>query len=366
MSEVSLMPLPTEVDAITADWLTQALRTKHAGVTVRSAEIVDVIRGTCTKIRIGLELDDEGHRAGIPASIMLKGGFEPHSRNVTMNHMHEREVRGYREVLPELGLPSPACYFARYDPEVGQGIVIMEDLAAKGVTFCSALEPQSFDQVARRLTVLARFHAQTWNSSEIAPGGKWSDLVDFYDVMDGFFYEKANPENWARFCGLPRGAAVSKRLQDRDWMTAGWERLKHYSRDLPRCVLHGDIHLGNLYIEKDGTPGFLDTLASLGPGMLEVSYHITASIDVADRRNWEGALVQRYLDELRANGVEAPSFEDAMHQYVMAMVYGHFIWMTTESRYQPEAVNAANCARMSAAMLDHDAIGVVNAVALPE
>jgi hypothetical protein len=93
--------------------------------------------------------------------------------------------------------------------------------------------------------------------------------------------------------------------------------------------------------------------------MLEVSYHISASLDAADRRASEGALVQHYLDELARNGVEPPAFDEAMRQYAVLLIYGFFIWMTTESHYQTESVNTANAARVSAAMLDHDVIGLM-------
>src|SRR5262249_55416890 len=153
---------------------------------------------------------------------------------------------------------------------------------ARGVTFCHALKPQTHDQVARRLVALALFHAKTWapaSSAQFAPGGQWGDLVEFFAVMQGFFNKYTTPENWRRFITSPRGAATSIRFHDRDWMIDGFDRMARCSRQLPHCVLHGDIHLGNLYIYPDGTPGFLDTLASRGPGMLEVSYHISASID---------------------------------------------------------------------------------------
>jgi aminoglycoside phosphotransferase (APT) family kinase protein len=146
-------------------------------------------------------------------------------------------------------------------------------------------------------------------------------------------------------------------------MIDAFRRMVAFSQTLPQCVLHGDIHLGNLYIDPDGTPGFFDTLASRGPGMLEVSYHVSASVDSADRRRWEGPLVQHYLDELARHGVTPPPFDEAMRQYVILLLYGFFIWMTTESNYQTESVNAANAARVSAAMLDLDFMGVVAGLA---
>jgi hypothetical protein len=43
-----------------------------------------------------------------------------------------------------------------------------------------------------------------------------------------------------------------------------------------------------------------------------------------------------------------------MRQYNVFLLYGLFIWQTTESHFQPETVNTANVARVSAAMLEHD------------
>ncbi|MCW1428460.1 ecdysteroid 22-kinase family protein [Novosphingobium sp. JCM 18896] len=360
MSAASYFPLPVTVEGVTAEWLTAALRQRTPGVTITGAEVVDTIFTTCSKIRLRLDRDAAAVAAGIPELIIVKGGFEEHARK--LDHMHLREVRGYRDIYPEVPLPHPRCFFADFDPEARQGIIIMEDLVAKGVEWCHATRPQSHEQVAQRLALLAAFHAKTWDSAAIKPGGKWDDLVDFFEVMQGFFDDKASPANWARFLGLPRGVAVAERFKDHGWMLEAWRKTVAFSKTMPHCVLHGDIHLGNLYIDTDGTPGFLDTLASTGPAMLEVSYHISASIDLADRRNWEGALVRHYLDALAANGVTPPSFDEAMHQYGVFLVYGHFIWMTTESKYQPETVNTANTARMSQAMLDHDTIGMVAAL----
>jgi hypothetical protein len=360
MASMSHRPLPLTLEEITRDWLTAALRTKAPDVTVRDFQIVDVIRSTTTKIRLRLDLNDEGKRAGIPEWVILKGGFEAHSRE--LGHMHEREVRGYRDVLSTVPLPSPAFYFADYDAERQQGIILMDDLVARGVTFCHASRPQTHEQVASRLTVLARFHAATWASTELEPGGKWGDLVDFFDVMRPFFDKNLTPEVWQRFVAAPRGAATSVRFHGRDWLINAWNRLTHFAQQLPHCVLHGDIHLGNLYIEPDGTPGFLDTLASRGPGMLEVSYHISASLDAADRPSSEGALVGHYLDELARRGTDVPSFDEAMRQYGIFLLYGHFIWMTTDPYMQTEAVNTANAARVSAAMIDHDTVNLLGSI----
>ena len=226
MSDPAYFPLPVTREEITADWVTAALRQHAPQATVLGCEIVDEIRGTCSKIRLRLTLDDKTREAGIPELVILKGGFEAHSRELC--YMHEREVRGYRDVLKEIPLPAPTCYFADYDPQRQQGIIIMEDLAANGATFCHALKPQSFAQVARRLEVLAGYHAATWGSADIEPDGKWGDMVDFLDTVDRFFAQKTSPENWQRFLNSPRGVASSVLFQDREWMLDAWQRLKAY------------------------------------------------------------------------------------------------------------------------------------------
>jgi len=355
-------PLPVEFDEITPAWVTAALQVKQPGATVRKVEIVDMVRGTTTKIRLRLDLDDTAKAAGVPDLVILKGGFEPHSRSVGMNQMFRREVRAYRDVFPAIPLPTPTCYFADYDSDRKQGIVIMEDLVERGVEFCHATRPQTPEQVARRLGVLAKFHAASWDSPDLAPGGRWEEIVDFFDTMRSFFEHYVSEEVWARFVNSPRGAASSVRFHDREWLLDGWNRVTRYAHQKPHCVLHGDIHLGNLYIYPDGTPGFFDSITSRGPGMLEVSYHISASLDTADRPGAERALVQHYLDELRRHGADAPSIEEAMHQYAVFLLYGYFIWMTTEADRQTEPVNTANVSRVSNAMLDHDFISVLNAL----
>src|SRR5262245_56449911 len=91
-----VFPLPLSIDEIDEAWLTAALRTRVPGATVNRFEIVDINHGTCTKIRVRLDLNDEARRAGVTSSVIVKGGFEPHSRS--LDHMHRSEALGYRDL----------------------------------------------------------------------------------------------------------------------------------------------------------------------------------------------------------------------------------------------------------------------------
>jgi aminoglycoside/choline kinase family phosphotransferase len=355
----SYFPLPVTLEEITAEWLTAAIRQRAPGATVLGFEAVDYIRTTATKVRLRLKLDEAAKRAGVPELVILKGGFEAHSQKVGIPEMHLKEVQAYRDVFPALKLPAPACYFADYDHDRKQGIVIMEDLVARGVTFCHALRPQTFEEASRRLRALASFHAKTWDNPDLQPGGQFGNLHEFLGNLMGFVNYHLEPETWERFNGSAQRACVSQTLLSREWMADAFPRMVTFARTLPQCVIHGDMHLNNLYIDTDGTPGFYDSLATTGPGMLEVAYHISAGVDLANRARWEAALVNTYLDELVRNGVAPIPFDEAMRQYKILLLYGHFVWITNESHYQSDAINTANAARAGQAMLDHDVMALI-------
>jgi hypothetical protein len=42
---------------------------------VRDFAVVDAKRGNCTKLRLRLEMNETDQRAGVPETVMLKGGF---------------------------------------------------------------------------------------------------------------------------------------------------------------------------------------------------------------------------------------------------------------------------------------------------
>jgi hypothetical protein len=350
--------LPTQISGITTDWLGQAFKSWTPGVGLRKSEIVDINNGTCTKIRIALELDDAGKAAGIPGSVILKGGFEAHSRQ--MHYMHGEEVHAYADVRPHTPLRMPRCWFAGYDAEAQQGIVIMDDLVARGVEFCHPQRPQTPEQVAKRLTMLARHHAMTWNSPDIRPGGKFAWAGNVYDST--YFDTVLKPDIWRGYVNSARGAAASVCFHDLDWMLAANAAMGRFARTLPTMLIHGDTHLGNLYIDTDGEPGFFDSLPHLAPAMYEVSYHVTGALDVPVRRLHERALVEHYRQELIACGIDAPSLDEFMHQFGVYLANGYAIFLVNASEFQPEAINTAYTGRFSSAMLDHDTIGLIAAL----
>ena len=350
------MKLPLTVEAITPSWLSAALSDSFPAVTVTHIEVVDVMLGTSTKIRVRPTYALRGGSIGYPpTTLIIKGGFEAHSPS--LQPMYLNEMRFYRDVRPHVAMHSPLCYFAGTDLDSHQSIVIMEDLRARGVEFCHALRPQSYEQVARRLQAMAVYHAQTWNSPQFAAGGALDWVSGRHEKWSVAYQQRyLVPEVWQHYMELPRAAAVSSILHDRSWMTEALLYLGRYHRSTPVCLCHGDTHLGNLYIEADGTPGFFDAQVAKAPWHLEVTYHMIAALDIVDRRRWEKDLLSHYLDALATQGIAAPSFAEAWAAHCREIVYGLFIFLINEVRFQTEAINTAYAARFGAAALDHDTV----------
>ncbi|MEX3841773.1 phosphotransferase [Paraburkholderia sp. BR10882] len=359
LAVVSDMSLPVTVEGVTAQWLTSALAFRFAGVEVTSCNHLAVLPGTSTKVRVALEYNDVGREMALPSRMIVKGGFQDHSES--MKDMYRNEMRFYRDVLPFINMNAPNCFYAGADPDRWQSVVVMEDLEQREACFCRAQQSQRYEEVERRLSAMARYHAQTWNSAEFEMGGRFDWVGErFSDWSLEYQNRYLEPDVWAHYVSLPRGAAVSRYLHDREWMVAALADIASQHKGKPVCLIHGDTHLGNLFVEPDGTPGFFDAQVSRAPWSLEVAYHIGCALDIEDRRAWERPLLEHYLSQLATGGVEAPSFDEAWEDYRRDLAYGYFIFAINETRFQTEAVNTAYAARFGAALVDHARVGSGN------
>lgn len=354
-----VLSLPVTPEAIDARWLSEALSRRYPGVVVTAAKVRDVMTGTSTKIRVELRYNRAGQECGLPPTLIVKGGFEEHSPS--MAFMYESEMRFYRDVLPVLDINAPTCHFAASDPASHQSIVILEDLAAKNVTFCRAQRTFGYQQEAAFLDAMARYHAQWWDRPALKAEGELGWVGEPFDYWSTVYQQRyLKPEVWAHYMALPRGAAASTVLHDRQRMEQALQGLAEYHWGSPLTLVHGDTHLGNLYIEADGKPGFLDAQVRRSPWYQDVAYHMTAALDIVDRREWEQALLSFYLQRLSRYGVATPpSFDDAWEAYRREIAYGLFIFLINETRFQTEATNTAYAARFAAAAIDHDTFGLL-------
>lgn len=345
------MDLPHTLADISPEWLSKLLAQGEPNLVVDSVAIVDVQHGACTKVRLAARTN----RNDFPSSLMMKVGFEPHSTH--MRSMHVNEYHAYADLLPTVSLNAPKCFGAAIDSE-GRALVILEDLCLRNVKFLTLQEPIDFELAKRFLEGLARFHARWWNAPDLDERFGWAPDTS-EDGVAHYFHLLKTTEQFQRYATAPRGAAMPKVLLDPDRVRAAHLAMTaaHKSESMGMVVNHGDMHLGNLYLDADDAPGFLDMQPRRGAWSIDVSYFLIAGLDLVDRRRWEGALLQHYLHSLALEGIEAPSFDKAWSAYRRDVIWGLLIWMLNSSKFQTEANNTAAAVRFATAMIDHDTFG---------
>ncbi len=169
---------------------------------------------------------------------------------------------------------------------------------------------------AAALTAAARHHASTW-------GERRPDERHWFvggDVVPRLFHavyldNRRQFEKRVQSCFRPGVYELARSVR-----RSGLDRIRRLHEQTPRCLLHGDFRLDNLFFDDTGAVGSVIDWQSVnhGPAILDVAYFITGSVDpetpeaVIDDllAHYHGALtdagVTGYdLDRLRADYDEA-------------------------------------------------------------
>jgi hypothetical protein len=350
----STAQLPREIEQITAEWMTSVLSENYPGTVVTGLHIGTVIAGTATKIRLLLAYNEAGHRHQLPATMWLKGGFIRHG--YTFDASFIAEAKFFASWAPEMNINIPGSYWTGWE-EDQQGLVLLEDLAAKNVEFGLATRPITVNQQAQTLELLARMHARWWESPSLKTLKNYSTV---WQAADKVVMMMLEPSYYNDCLSKRRCDAIAAPYRDRDRLIAGLRSQWAKSPNIPQCFSHGDAHLGNMYFETDGRPGFLDWQAwQEGPYMVDVAYSLIGNLTVECRRQNERDLLATYLAALAANGVETPpSLDDAWEAYRRHAMHG-LMWAFTPTEMQPEDVVTAEGDRFGTAVVDLDTFGAL-------
>lgn len=342
-------------DALSPEWLTAALGERFPGVRVTRVEKGDVISRVSTNARFRIHCEP-GLPPGLPEHLCIKGYFADCSDGAVLSRSAGRpEVLFYRELSAGAGIRTLPCVYAAVDPDTDHGVVITEDVLARGAVFLDALSPYAPDQVAQSLDQLAILHGRTWASPTLQE--HW--LVPRLDMT---MRARGLKEIKGNFEG-PIGARVPDDVRDPELLMDRIALLPPVlARAAPACLLHGDAHVGNLYLDAHGAPCLVDwQLVQRGPWYVDVGYHLGCALTVRDRRQDERALLATYLERLEAEGGEAPGWDEAWRAIGVGMLYGLFLWAIT-LKVHP-SVTTVMLERLGAAVADHRAYSSVLALA---
>lgn len=349
-------PLPLVTEELTAVWFSKVL-----GQQVKEVTVVEAMHGTASKIlvKLGLENVDANGSSEAPTEVCVKGGFSPELLKLhpSLFAVYRLEAEFYYYLAPALDMRLPKSWYNGTDVVSGQGIVLLEDLKAKGYSFGDPLEAWSVDRVRSGVSELATLHAKTWGAKpEDFPW--FNPEISLRDVISSMLCQS----EWdKRFLGDAR-PPVPDYLADRERIIAAYKTLWTTTDSKLYCIVHGDTHIGNTFITPAGEPGFLDWQGMhSGSALHDIAYFIAGSLTIEDRRKHEDELFQHYLDCLHKAG--APKFEraDVWEEYRKHHLHG-FAWALTGPMMQTKERVDIMSERHCAAIVDHKSLELLESL----
>jgi aminoglycoside phosphotransferase (APT) family kinase protein len=318
MTEASRI-VPDSPDGISAAWLSAELEDVAPGARARAVEVVDAHSGTTGRARLRVTWES----GDLPRDVFAKlAPTDPMQRAMAVETgMGAREARFYREVARDVPVRVPRPLWSRWTDDRRAYIMLLEDLGSSGCTF-PKIESGADLAVARSVMQgFARLHAAYWESPRFTADLAWIEPPMYSELgpelvrMGVAQFGADQPDAFHDMAEVytEHGAAVAKVLETG-----------------PRTLLHGDGHLGNMFLDR-GTVGFLDwACVSRGPGLRDVAYFMCNSLDTEFRRAQQHALLRHYLDVLTDAGAPAPSFDDAWRAYRRFVASG---WVAAVATY---------------------------------
>ncbi|MGW0662893.1 phosphotransferase [Streptodolium elevatio] len=338
-------PVPrTLSDLMSPSWLGSALSARFPGIVVTDVTPGPVISRVATNASFSIECQG-GVPEGLSPILWAKGYFS--EAGWPARHAGFFEVSFYRHFAARSGVRTLSSVYADVDRESEHNVVITEDVVHRGAVFLDAAADYTPDLAAESLSQLALLHASGWGDEQAATANWLAPRLASYATRRGLPEIRSNFESEI-------GAGVPAEVRDADALFAAYRNMAARAEDAsPWTVVHGDTHVGNLYLDSDGHPAFVDwQLVQRGPWYLDVGYHIASVLTVEDRRRTEKDLLRHYLDALAAAGVDAPKWDEAWLGIRQGIVHGFFLWGIT-LKVDP-AITSVLLHRLGTAAADHE------------
>jgi hypothetical protein len=353
--------LPFTYEAITPQWLTAVLGRGISGAEVESHRLGPRDDGTSNRRLIELTWNDAGRAAGLPATVFCKGTQSLESRYMLgMNEGVQAEVNFYNVVRPRLAVNAPEPLFARYDPRTLNSIIILRDLRGE-VEFCKIDTQLTIELAQSQMRLLATLHGRYYQSPEL------DTTLSVFSNWETFFTITAEDAGFADACirGFRQAEAVIPprlfRREPQVWPAT--LRCVAMHKNLPRGLIHSDVHLKNWYMTRAGEMGVNDWQNSCrGNWSRDLAYCISTGTVPELRRTWERELLKYYLEEMARAGGPRLGFEEAWRNYRQQLFAALAWWTGTLGQppdapaMQPRETSLEFIRRMSCAIDDLDAL----------
>lgn len=352
--------IPFRYELISDQWLTKALCAPVPGAKVVGHTLDTPDEGTSNRRRIFLTYNEAGTRAGLPDSVFCKATQSLESRYILgLNGCAQGEITFHNKVRPLLDIEAPVSYLSRIDTESLNSITLLKDMRGQ-VEFCDEKTPVSLEMAKGQLALLAKLHGRFFDSPEL------ETILEDYVTIEEFADLTEEAIQWSGSCFrgfLAAESVVPARLLERaDELWPATERAFKRHAQLPRTMIHNDVHLKNWYITADGRMGLNDWQCGVrGHWSRDLAYAMSTALTPENRRAWEKELIDYYLDRLAEEGVPRIAFDEAMLLYRQQLFAALLMWTATlvpaagAPEMQPPATSLEFIRRIAHAIDDLDA-----------
>ena len=343
--------LPDQPSEITPEWLSHVLSEHSGSSAITSVEVVESHSGTTGRSRLRVAWAGNTPH---PNEIFVKlPPTDPTSRNMVITTgMGKREALFYHALGPEVPVRIPTPLWSGWNDEGSAYIMLMEDLLTSGCRFPSPRDPALLDHAESLMQGLGKLHGSYWASPRFAGDLDW--------------VEPTMRNEWGRIliqAGLEKFGAEMPELFSR-LARLYLEQTEAFNDVLdqgPHTLIHGDCHIGNLFVDR-GEVGFLDWACfSHAPGMRDVAYFLCNSLPTKLRQAEQESLLTLYGESLAQAGGPALSQEALWQDYRRFAAYSWISAVTTAAagaRMQSIEIGKAAMQRTQAAITELDTLAL--------
>ncbi len=355
---MTTMPIADRPDLLTAEWLTNALRTEGHEVTVTTLRIQPVGTGQMGE-SFRLELTVDGG-SGLPSTMIAKLPTPNEALRPMVGGAYRAELSFYRDFAPRLAVRAPQVHYMAAVEDHSSFVLLMEDLAPRRQG--DQLTGFTPDRAEHAVVNLAGLHAGTWCDPALFDVDWLSVDDDESATTTGQVFGEAVETFLERFGGSFDGAdaallrEVAAALPA--WLTGRSERF---------ALVHGDYRLDNLMFPVDAEDADVVALdwQTLGIGLpaRDLAYVLETGMEPALRLASEDDLVAAYHGALLAHGVEDYPLHLCFEDYRYGMLQGPLITVFGAAYGTPtergDAMFTAMLRRSLAAIRDLDTLSLI-------
>ena len=348
------MPIPETPADITAEWVGAALGLPVTSIESRPIGVGVGLLGDLVRVIPTYKAAD-----GPPSIIVKLPTHAAANKAIGMAfQFYEREVRFFQEVAPTARVRTPHVFHSAMDVANERFVLVLEDLC--DYELADQVTGMSVDQATRAVQAIAPFHAQWWETAELA-ALDWMPTADHPITMQSAQMYKDAWEHfvdkWAHVIpagGLEVGAAVRDAFEG---------MLVQLARP-PRTITHTDFRGDNLFFGNNEVAVIDWQLTTRSGGAYDVAYLLAQSMDAELRRANDRDILRAWYERLCQAGVTDFTFEQAIDDYAAGILVCLVIPVNAGAdidlgNERGEALVRALCERGFSAALDVDWQGVL-------